>query len=577
MVLIFLYIAQTGIEISPFFLTINVRYGILIIWKIIQIGEHKMAKKLETLDTTLRDGAQAARISFSGADKIKIIGLLDALGIDFVEIGASDTADVEFFAQANEMELEHTRLTAFGSTCRAGEKAEESASLNNLILCKTGWCTVFGKAWDLHVTDVLRTTYEENLRIIYDSICFLRKNGKNIIFDAEHFYDGYKSNPGYALEVIKTAERAGASICVLCDTNGGSFPDEVLDITKAATDSIGIKVGVHAHNDGGMAVSNSVFAVRGGAAHVQGTINGIGERCGNANLATIMANLQLKRGFEIIPEDKMRKLTHIARAVAETSNITTRNLPYISRQAFSHKAGMHIDGVIKNHESFEHISPAAVGNERNFLVSGMAGRSALVEKINKFVPELDKDSPEVEAILDTVKELEAKGYQYDAADASLELVIKKALGVFKKHFDIGLCRLIDEHDNIKKQVYSSVLIKVSANGNEETTAADSDGPVHAMDIALRKALDKFYPELSSMRLSDYKVRVLNSEQSTGSTTRVLIESTDGAHTWTTIGVSVNIIEASLKALVDSIEYKLNKGGENCDLNTADSGTEGRES
>lgn len=522
-----------------------------------------MAEKIEILDTTLRDGAQSDRISFSAADKIKIIGLLDGLGVDFAEVGAADAADVDFFKQANSTKLTHTKLTAFGSTCRAEENAEDSVMLYNLINCGTEWCTLFGKAWDLHVTDVLRTTFEENLRIISDSIALLVKNGKKVIFDAEHFYDGYKSNPGYALEVIKTAERAGADVCVLCDTNGGCFPDEILSLTKAATENINIRTGVHVHNDGGMAVSNSIFAVRGGATHIQGTINGIGERCGNANLATIMANLQLKLGFKIIPEDKMKKLTHTARVIAETANITTRNLPYISRQAFSHKAGMHIDGVIKNHESFEHVSPVAIGNERNFLVSGMAGRSALVEKINKFVPGIDKDSPKVNAILEDVKKLEAQGFQYDAADASLELVIKKALGIFKKHFDIELCRLIDEHDSGNKHAYSSVLIKVLVDGTEETTAADSDGPVHAMDIALRRALDKFYPSLHSMHLSDYKVRVLNSEQATGSTTRVLIETTENGHTWTTIGVSVNIIEASLMALVDSIEYKLNKGG--CNL------------
>ena len=517
-----------------------------------------MAKDIEILDTTLRDGAQSAGISFSCADKIKIINLLDALGIDFAEIGAQDTADVEFFGQANKIKLRHAKLTAFGSTCRAGENAKESGMLQNLLDCNTKWCTVFGKAWDMHVTDVLRTTFEENLRMISDSIKHLKQNGKNVIFDAEHFYDGYKSNPAYALEVIKTAESAGASVCVLCDTNGGCFPDEIFDITNAAAEIIKIRTGVHAHNDGGMAVSNSVFAVRGGAKHVQGTINGIGERCGNANLATVMANLQLKRGFDIIPEEKMRDLTHTARAVAETANITTRNLPYISRQAFLHKAGTHIDGVIKNHESFEHISPSAVGNERNFLVSGMAGRSALIEKIKKYKPSLDKDSPEVTAILEEVKELEAQGFQYDAADASLELVIKKALGIFKKHFDINLCRLIDEHDSQKNQAYSSVLFKVFVCGREETTAADSDGPVHAMDIALRRALDKFYPSLQSMRLSDYKVRVLNNEQATGSKIRVLAETTDGGQTFTTTGVSVNIIEASLMALVDSIEYKLNK-------------------
>lgn len=515
-------------------------------------------KKIETFDTTLRDGAQAERISFSVRDKLKIAALLDTLGVDFIEINMLDDSDMDFAEKLKEINLKNSRIAAFGSTCRIFEKPSENKVLSYIVDGGFSAASIFGKAWDLHVSDVLGTNGNENLRMIYDSVSFLAEKKIDVIFDAEHFFDGYKSNPAYAMEVLKTASAAGAYRLVLCDTNGGCFPDEIFDITSKVCDEMGGVVGIHAHNDGGMAVSNSVFAVKAGAVQIQGTINGIGERCGNANLATIIANLQIKKNLELIPDGNLSKLTYVCRAVAETANISLRNMPYVSRQAFSHKAGMHIDGVMKNPESFEHVDPRLVGNERNFVVSGIAGRSALIDTIHKIAPYIDKNSPETLAILQEIKEREQEGFQYDAADASLELVIKKSLGLFKKHFDIDLCRLIDEHDSGRERCYSSVFIKVYVGDSEEITAADSDGPVHAMDIALRKALDRFYPSLREMKLSDYKVRVLNSEAATGSTTRVLIETTENGHTWTTIGVSENIIEASLVALVDSIEYKLNR-------------------
>lgn len=515
-------------------------------------------KKIETFDTTLRDGAQTKRISFSLRDKLKIVSLLDSLGVDFIEINMLDDMDFEFAQRLKECNLKNSRITAFGSTCRIFEKPSDNKALSYIVNGGFSAASIFGKAWDLHVSDVLGTNGNENLRMIYDSVSFLAKKKIDVIFDAEHFFDGYKSNPFYASEVLKTALAAGAYRLVLCDTNGGCFPDEVYDITSKICADVGDVVGIHAHNDGGMAVSNTLFAVKAGAVHVQGTINGIGERCGNANLATVTANLQLKKDMMLIPPENLSKLTYVCRAVAETSNISLRNMPYVSRQAFSHKAGMHIDGVIKNPESFEHVDPRAVGNERNFVVSGIAGRSALIDAIHRVAPDIDKNSPETAEILREIKEREQRGFQYDAADASLELVIKKSLRLFKKHFDIDLCRLIDEHDSRRERCYSSVFIKVFVGDSEEITAADSDGPVHAMDIALRKALDRFYPSLRSMKLSDYKVRVLNSEAATGSTTRVLIETSENGQTWTTIGVSENIIEASLEALVDSIEYKLNR-------------------
>lgn len=513
---------------------------------------------ITTLDTTLRDGAGSSKVSFSNSDKLKIAGLLDRLGVDLIEVGSPvfNSKNKAFFDALPSLELQHARVAVFGSTCRAGAQAEEDAGLLALTGCGVSDAVIFGKAWDLHVTDVLQTTKEENLRMIRDSIRFLTENGMRVIFDAEHFFDGYKANPAYALRVVHTAEEAGAQAVVLCDTNGGTFPDDIMEICRTVCGESHVEIGVHTHNDSGFAVANTVLGVSAGARHVQGTLNGVGERCGNANLSTVIANLQLKRGYDVIPEPCMRRLTPISRAVAEISNISVRNMPYVSRQAFSHKAGMHIDGVIKNHVSFEHIDPECVGNERSLLVSDIAGKSAVLHVLERIAPAIQKDAEEVGRILRRLKELEFAGYQFEGAEASLELLVRRELGMYHPHFEIELCRLIDEHNRGRESSYSSVLIKVFVGDKEEITAADANGPVHAMDIALRKALDGFYPCLRWARLTDYKVRVLNSEAATGAMTRVLIETTDNEKSWTTIGVSQDIIEASLAALVDSIEYKL---------------------
>lgn len=520
--------------------------------------------KINVLDTTLRDGAQSEAVSFSISDKIKIVRLLDELGIDLIEAGNpfSNVKDREFFREMKQIPLKHAKLVAFGSTRRVGVKVSEDAALDALLDAGTEYISVFGKAWDLHVSQVLNTTLEENLAMIADTISCAAGRGKKVIFDAEHFFDGYKNNPDYAIEVIRTADKAGAEVVCLCDTNGGTFPDEIYSITKDAIKAVSCQIGIHTHNDSGMAVGTSVMSVLAGATHIQGTINGIGERCGNANLATIIANLQLKRNYEILSSEQLEKLTSVCRGVAEITNISISGVPYVSKGAFSHKGGMHIDAVIKLPQTFEHIDPSVVGNERTLLVSEVSGKSALMPLLNKIDPSIDRNSPKIKLILERMKELEFHGYQFEAAEASLELEIRRVLGMSKNFFDIERFRATTERDGLSDSLpegYSSTFIKVRVQDECEITAADSnDGPVNAIDMALRKALKRFYPNLKSMRLVDYKVRVLDQSAATGARVRVLVESTDGYDSWTTVGVSTDIIMASKKALEDSIEYKLLK-------------------
>jgi len=518
-------------------------------------------KKIYTLDTTLRDGAQAEKISFSVSDKLKIVKLLDELGVSYIEAGnpSSNIKDIEFFKEVVKIPLKNAKLAAFGSTRKVGLKVEDDINLIRLSQANTPVCVIFGKSWDLHVRDVLNTTLEENLLMIKESIEFLKKQGKEVIFDAEHFFDGYKNNPDYAIKVIKTAADSGADCIVLCDTNGGCFPEEVFEMTKVACGEVNVDIGIHTHNDSGLAVANSLMAVSAGAIHVQGTLNGIGERCGNANLSTIIANLQIKKGYDVLKPENLSMLTSICTAIAEISNISISGTPYVSKGAFSHKAGMHIDAVLKNPISFEHIDPKLVGNDRNFLVSEVAGKSAIMPIIKKVAPHLTKSSPEIATILDRLKELEYQGYQFEAAEASLEIEIRKALGLYELSFIVDRLRIMIEQNSERDlNGYSSAFIKVIVGNEVAITAADSDGPVHALDLALRQSLEKFYPVLRDVRLSDYKVRVLNSEGATGAKVRVLIESTDGVDSWTTVGVSTDVIMASKKALVDSIEYRLIK-------------------
>jgi len=525
-----------------------------------QEGECGMTRKVDILDSTLRDGAQAEGISFSVEDKLKIVRTLDDLGVAYIEAGnpGSNPKDIEFFERMRHVKLKNAKLAAFGSTRRRDITVEEDSNVQSLLSAGTPVIVIFGKSWDFHVTDVIRTTLEENLNMIRETVAFFKKKKKEVIFDAEHFYDGYKSNPDYAMKALQAAVEGGADCLVLCDTNGGSFPGEVYEITKKVTETFKTRIGIHTHNDAGMAVANSIMAVEAGASHVQGTYLGFGERCGNANLSTIIPNLQLKKGIICIPQDNMHKLTHAARKIAEISNITMNERdPYVGNSAFAHKGGMHIDGVTKATRSFEHVDPDLVGNKRRFLMSEVAGRRTILDKIREICPSVTKESKEAEAVVNKLKELEHQGYQFEGAESSFELVIRKQLGKYQPFFELESFKLITEQP-VKSGPSASALIKVMVDGKSEITAAEGNGPVHALDRALRKALEVFYPELSSVHLTDFKVRVIDSESATAAKVRVLIESTDGETVWTTVGVSTDIIEASWIALVDSIEYKLIK-------------------
>jgi len=519
-----------------------------------------MAKKAYILDSTLRDGAQGEGISFSIEDKVNIVLALDKLGVSYIEAGnpGSNPKDIEFFQRMSSKKLKNSILVAFGSTRRKDTSVENDPTLASILSTGTSAVVIFGKSWDLHVTDVLCTTLEENLRMIEESVGFLKGHGREVIYDAEHFFDGYKSNPEYAMLTLKAAQRGGASCIVLCDTNGGCFPSEIKEITSAVANMIDTMIGIHCHNDTGCAVANSLAAVEAGAMHVQGTFLGFGERCGNANLSTIIPNMQLKLGYECLPDSSLAELTSTARYIAEISNIQILgNEPYVGNSAFAHKAGMHADGVSKVSRSFEHVDPGVVGNRRRFLISEMAGRTSVMQKLDAVCPGLCKDSPETKAIIEKLKELEYQGYQFDAAETSFDLVIRRQLKQYQPFFELVNFKIIGEKP-VREGYNSSATIKIRVGEKEEITAAEGDGPVHALDSALRKALEVFYPELRKSHLSDYKVRVLDPQQATAAKVRVLITSTDGEDVWSTVGVSTDIIEASWIALVDSIEYKLLK-------------------
>ena len=518
-----------------------------------------LMKSINAYDSTLRDGAQAQGISFSVEDKLKIIKKLDEMGIKYIEAGnpGSNPKDLEFFDRVKEIKLENSKLIAFGSTRRANINVEDDNNVNSLLGVNTKAVAIFGKAWDFHVIEVLKTTLEENLKMIYDTIKFFKDKGKEVVFDAEHFFDGYKANEEYALKTLDAAFKAGADTLCLCETNGGCFPNEIFDITKKMVEKYNVEIGIHCHNDNGMAVANSVVAVQAGAIQVQGTMNGIGERCGNANLCSIIPNLQIKLGFDVIPEASLRNLAEASVYMSEVSNlIHDERAPYVGKCAFTHKAGMHADAVHKNTQAYENISPELVGNERIFVMSEVAGRSTVMKVINKIDPSISKDSPESKKVLKKLKEMEYKGYQYEAAETSFELLVKKVLGKHEAFFDLKKFKVIVNNESEDDHLTSSAIIKIKVGDEYELTAAEGDGPVNALDKALRKALERFYPEIAEVKLTDYKVRVLDSNLATASKVRVLIESADGKHVWTTIGVSTDIIRASWEALVDSVEYKL---------------------
>lgn len=520
-----------------------------------------MQKNIAIFDSTLRDGAQAEGISFSVEDKLKITKVLNELGISYIEAGnpGSNPKDLEFFKRIKEIELEHARLTAFGSTRRRDIRVKDDQNVQSLLRAYTPAVAIFCKSWDFHVNDIIKTTLEENLNMIKETISFFKEKGKEVIYDAEHFFDGFKSNPDYAFETLQAAVDGGADWLILCETNGGAFPSEVYRVTKKIVEQFHVPIGIHCHDDGGMGVANSIMAVEAGATQIQGTYLGFGERCGNANLSTIIPNLQLKKAYACIPKDQMANLTSTARYIADVSNIALNNrMPYAGKSAFAHKGGMHIDGVIKEPRSFEHVQPEKVGNERRLLMSEVSGRSTILKKIQKITPELKKDSPETQLIISRLKKLEHEGYQFEAAESSFELMMRKQFGKCKPFFELDHFTIIDEQSSHNSEIRSSAILKINVDGKKEITAAEGEGPVNALDKALREALEAFYPELKEVHLTDFKVRVLNPKEATAAKVRVLIESTDGKDVWTTVGISTDIIKASWIALVDSIEYKLLK-------------------
>jgi len=511
-------------------------------------------------DTTLRDGTQGEEVTLSAEDKMNIARKLDDFGIGYIEGGwpGSNPKDARFFQMVRKNPLRSARLAAFGSTRKPEGKADTDPNVAALLEAGTPVVTVVGKSWDLHATSILGTTLDENLRMIQETVAFLKARDLEVVYDAEHFFDGYRRNPDYAMKTVTAAVDGGADIIVLCDTNGGMMPHEVQTVVETAGPSIAAPFGIHAHNDCGMAVANSLAAVRAGAAMVQGTINGYGERCGNADLITMIGVLQTKMGYSCLAPEKLKQLTEVSRFVSEVANVPPLNQrPFAGRSAFAHKGGIHVSAIMKNPAAYEHMSPDMVGNRRRVVVSDLSGRSNIAYKSREMGIELGGNGFDSRKIVERIKQMEDEGYQFDAAEGSLELLIKKVTGQFDAPFTLESFRVTLEK-NGDAPTMSHATIKISVNGVEEITAAEGDGPVNALDNALRKALDKFYPEIREMGLVDFKVRVIDGRAATAARVRVNIESRDAREIWSTIGVSENVIEASWQALADSVEYKLLK-------------------
>ena len=518
-------------------------------------------KKIEILDSTLRDGAQGEGISFSVQDKIHICQALDELGVEYIEAGnpGSNPKDMEFFQEMKKVSLTSSKLCAFGSTRRKDIKCSEDSNLQSLLAAGTSHVVVFGKSWTFQVTDIIKTSLEENLNMIRETCEFLRENDRSVIYDAEHFFTGYTEDRNYAMQTLKAAVDGGAEVLCLCETKGGFMIDECRKAVSDVVKTFGkqVKIGIHTHNDSGLAVANSLIAVQEGAVHVQGVLLGFGERTGNANLSTIIPDLQCKMGYECIPQENIQKLTSICKRVSEITNISMNSqLPYVGSSAFAHKAGMHIDAVLKNPFAYEHITPETVGNSRVFLMSEVAGRSTIMEKIQKFAPNIQKSDPIVKEIIAKMKELEFQGYQFEGADGSFELLVRKMIGQYQPFFKLHYYQTNGSFPRPEEGVCSCAQIKVEVDGQIEITAGEGDGPVNALDIALRRALERFYPAVAKIRLVDFKVRVLDGKSATASKVRVIIESSDGDASWTTVGVSADLIQACWIALCDSFEYKL---------------------
>jgi 2-isopropylmalate synthase len=517
--------------------------------------------EVKVYDTTLRDGTQGEDISFSVEDKLRITQKLDELGIHYIEGGwpGSNPRDVQYFREVRGIPLASAKIVAFGSTCRKGVSPEKDANISALLEVQTAVVTIFGKSWDIHPLTAMDISLEENLELIAKTVTFLKKHVPEVIYDAEHFFDGYKGNKGYAFSTIKAAAEAGADCIVLCDTNGGTLSFELAEIVREVRGLITTPLGIHCHNDSDLAVANTIMAVKEGVRQIQGTINGLGERCGNANLCSIIPNLQVKMGMRCLTDERLKKLKEASRFVSELANLPhNKHQPYVGDSAFAHKAGVHVSAIRKSPLTYEHITPQLVGNTQRILISDLSGEGNVLAKAEEFNIKLKKGDPTTRRILTSLKELENQGYQFEGAEGSFELLIKKAIGSHKRFFDLLGFRVIVEKRGDGSPPLSEATIMVKVGDQVEHTAAEGNGPVNALDNALRKALEKFYPELMNVRLIDYKVRVLSAGEGTGASTRVLIESWDGATKWGTVGVSENIIEASWQALVDSIDYKLLK-------------------
>ena len=515
--------------------------------------------RIEIYDTTLRDGSQSEGISYSVEDKIRIAKRLDEFGMDFIEGGwpGSNPKDEEFFERMKSVPLRHAKLAAFGSTRRANVRAKDDEQIQKLVRAEVPVITIFGKSWENHVFHALHTTLEENIEMIGDSIAYLKSKAPIVIYDAEHFFDGYKDNERFALNCLKVALDEGADRLVLCDTNGGTLPHEVTEITKRAREFFpNAVIGMHTHNDAECAVANALAGIQAGASHVQGTVNGYGERCGNCNLISVIATLKLKMGYDCLTPESLSHLTGLSQYIDEIANLTpdTRRA-YVGKSAFAHKGGVHADAVLKG-ASYEHINPELVGNSRRLLVSELAGGSSMAGKATEYGLDLDRKSPQARALLQSVAEREHEGYSYEGAEGSFELLMMQAMGTYRPLFSLKGFRCIVEKRGLDSEPVTEATVKIEVDGQERLMVAEGDGPVHALDGALRKALLEFYPELAQIRLTDFKVRVVNTKEGTAAKVRVIIDSADGEQDWSTVGVSTNMIEASWRALVDSVLYGL---------------------
>jgi 2-isopropylmalate synthase len=522
------------------------------------------ARKIRLYDTTLRDGCQSEDVSLTIEDKVTIARRLDELGIDYIEGGwpGSNERDAAFFKEIKRVKLHHAKIAAFGSTRRAGVRASADKNLQLVLRAETSVGTVVGKTWDLHVREALRISLDANLEILHDTIAYLKRHLDEVIFDAEHFFDGFAANPEFAIACLKATDDAGVDTIALCDTNGGRLPDEIVTGVKAARAAVGCEIGIHCHNDSEVAVANTIAAVEAGATQVQGTINGLGERCGNANLVSIIPNLQVKLGYQCVPPRRLKSLEDVSRLVYELANVTpAARQPYVGRSAFTHKAGLHVSGIQRNARTYEHIDPALVGNNRRVVLSELSGRANILYKAREFGLRVEPSNEKIGLLLDELKRLEGLGYVFDGADASFELAMLRTLGLAREYFRFVSFRVFDDKWHEDQAPFSEAVVVLDGpDGRRTRNAAIGNGPVHALDAALRRSLVPYYPSLEAMQLVDYKVRVLDTGHGTGARVRVLIESTDGRRNWGTVGVSNNVIEASWQALVDSVEYKLHKDG-----------------